>query len=455
MITQIASRAWWHRHLSRSARSWQELETFPRLSPGGQRRALAERLLARIQYFGQREDALPEWREAARIRNPQDLWRIWQDLPIMDKKMLQSRFQPQEIQRRFGLEGIVKSTGGSTGEPTHIFHDTAMTLAANAASTYTRMRMGWRPGMATIIIWGSERDIGRKTSLRSRCYVRMMRDFVVDGYELNEQTVDRVVELIGKHRPVAVQGFTSMLAFVARTLLERKRKVPAGSVHTAWNGGEMLFSDQSEIFRQAFGKPILNRYGGRELSVMACQFTERGPLEVLRPWVFLEVVNEAGKPVGAGESGRLIWTSTVSGGTPLLRYDIGDLGSFHSSDTGEAGICRLARIEGRFAGLLRLPNGKKINCIYWNHLFKEFPEVRQFQVALRGDTGLELRLQGSGLANDREALLRRTLADFIGSSPIAIHWMERLPLTRQGKLVQVVREPAETGGSYACAAERC
>jgi phenylacetate-CoA ligase len=170
----------------------------------------------------------------------------------------------------------------------------------------------------------------------------------------------------------------------------------------------------------------------------------------------VEIVDDAGKPVSPGESGRLLWTSTVCRGTPLLRYDIGDLGSFDLSQETEAGVSQLRALDGRFAGVLTLPGGKKINCIYWNHLFKEFPEVHQFQVALQNHGKLAIRLQGSGMAEARDASLRQTLRNFIGDLPLTITWVERIPLTPRGKLLQVVSEQdgAQAAAAGGQAAER-
>ncbi len=39
---------------------------------------------------------------------------------------------------------------------------------------------------------------------------------------------------------------------------------------------------------------------------MACQFQENGPINVLRPWIFLEVVDEQGRQATPGEPGRLL-----------------------------------------------------------------------------------------------------------------------------------------------------
>jgi phenylacetate-CoA ligase len=439
MIVEAASRYWWRRFVEREACSWEELESFPRQGPARQRRILSERLLAQVQYFGNRADALPEWREAARITNPDELWKAWPSLPVLTKKDLQAWFPAGELQSRFRLEGVVKSTGGSTGEPTHVFHDTPMMRAANAASTYTRLKMGWRPGMATVKVWGSERDIRRRVDLRTRLYTRLLRDIVVDGYEMNDHTVSRFLALVRRYRPVSIWGFSSMLDFVAKAIVQQQACPPPGSVRTAWNGGEMLLPGQNETFRRAFGVAILNRYGGRELSTMACQFEDGGPLVVLRPWLFVEIVNDSGRPAGPGESGRLLWTSTICRGTPILRYDIGDLASFLPTHEDESGISALSDLHGRAAGILDLPDGRKINCLYWNHLFKEFHEVHQFQIVLQQDGSLDCLLKGSGFTGPREAALRTTAQSFLGGVRMNFKWVEQIPLTQGGKLLQVVR----------------
>jgi phenylacetate-coenzyme A ligase PaaK-like adenylate-forming protein len=441
MTPRFVSRLWVRRYLSRHACSSSELKEFAKIRPSEQRRALARKLLDQIQYFGQRADALPEWREAARIQDPDVLWRVWPSLPILTKKDLQERFPAAEIGQRFGIPGVVNSTGGSTGEPTRFFHDTTMIRKTQAVVFYTREQMGWRPGMPTIIVWGSERDIGRATASRKQRFDNRLRnEYLLDGYHLGDQTVDRVLEIAHKRAPVAIYGFTSMLEFVARAILNRNAALRSGQIAAAWNGGEMLFQEQKDVFRLAFGHPLLNIYGGRELSAMACQTSEDGYLEVLRPWLFLEIVDDAGRPTAPGESGRLIWTSTVCHGTPFLRYDIEDLGSYNPESLTESGISAIAELHGRVAGLLELPDGRKINNIYWNHLFKEITEVKQFQVILRSTGQLNILLIGARLSTEREQQLRAVLRNFLGPIPVDLKWVDNIPRTSQGKLVQVIRE---------------
>src|SRR5688572_23677720 len=204
MFIRTIRQYWWQRFEQRDSCSAADLIDFRGLNPEAQRRLLAARLFAQIRYFGNREDALPEWREAARINDPDELWRVWPSLPILTKKALRDYFDADATKSRFGIDGMVRATGGSTGEPTRVLHDGGMLRATKAASTYTRIRMGWKPGMATVVVWGSERDIGRKQDLRNRLYTQLMGDYVVDGYGLTRETVRTVLSLVHQHRPAAL-----------------------------------------------------------------------------------------------------------------------------------------------------------------------------------------------------------------------------------------------------------
>ncbi len=397
------------------------------------------RLQAQVRYFGARCDALPEWKEAARIQNPLDLISAWSYLPVLSRQDLNKRFSASEIKKRFGIAGIVSQTGGSTGEPTAYLHDKRMLQASTAARSYCRMKAGWRPGMKTISIWGSDRDIGKASSLGNRISGRLRNEWIVGGYKLSQETTDQVAKLIGENEEVAIYGFSSMLEFVAQDILKRGIHIQSGAVVAAWNGGEMLQPRQSELFKLAFGVPLLNLYGSRELSAMAYQDRPGQGLRVLRPLHYLEIVNDQNQPVSVGETGRLLWTSTVCRGTPLLRYECGDLGRYEARGVDESGIREIAELTGRSAGLIEI-NGKTINALFWNHLFKDYPEIEQFQVAVKSARALEIRLKGKPFSEDQEVRLRFLLNEMTGSAPVSLRWVDQMTRTKQGKLEQVLRE---------------
>jgi phenylacetate-CoA ligase len=430
----------WQAYRTFAARPIGELDRFAGLAPALQRYEIAQRLLAQLRYFGSRADALPQWREAMRIRDPEELWNIWPSLPVMTKSQLNARFEPVEMQRRFGLRGRINATGGSTGEPTRFFLDTPMLRASRGAHLYSRLKMGWRPGMPTIVVWGSDRDIGKQSRLFPRMAQKIYRNRLIPGFEIGAKEVREILATMRSEGPVAIYGYSSLLQYLAERTLADGAQIPRGRVATAWNGGEMLYDYQVQTFRRAFGVPVLNRYGGRELSVTAFQESEEAPLRVLRPWIFLEIVDDSGKTVAPGETGRLLLTSTICRGTPFLRYEVGDLGSYRATDSDESGISRIATLDGRNAGSIRLNDGRTVSSIYWNHLLKDYPEVNQFQVRVKPRGQLSLVLVGKGFSEDRSDQLKAVLRLVWKEQPVDLIWTRAIPRSAQGKLAQVVHE---------------
>jgi phenylacetate-CoA ligase len=441
----LLSRAWYVAALRDSWRGIRELRRFRTLDADARRRSLATRLQSLVRDIAARADALPEWREAARIVDADALLEAWPTLPIVTKSMLRESFTADRVAATCGRPGRISASGGSTGEPTRFFHDRAMLSTSEAKAYYVRRRLGWSPGMATIAVWGSDRDIGRRDPIVKRIVGSLRRDVIIGGYRFDEGTARRFVDEVNTHAPVAVYGFTSMLVHVARVALELGLRIRPNAIRVAWNGGEVLTADQSELFDRAFGVPIHNLYGGRELSTIACQFALPGPLEVLGPFDYVEIVDDAGAPAAPGQPGRLIVTSTVCRGTPFLRYEIGDMAIADAEHRDASGIVALREILGRRSGLLQLANGTQVNNLYWNHLFKEFNEVQQFQVVVHADGSLTFRLRGRGFQGSAEADLRKKLLLLLGAVPVRFEWVPTIPLTRLGKLLQVVDERMPAG----------
>jgi phenylacetate-CoA ligase len=418
------------------------IAAFRHETPAEARRGLAGRLRDQVRYFARRPDALPEWREAAAIADLDELWRVWPTLPILTKRDLQSRFSARALKAR-EVDGIPDATGGSTGEPTTFIHDAAFKRTTGAITFLTRQALGWRPGLPTVCVWGAQRDIGQGLTgwrkLRHAITSGASRLHEVDGFALTDDTARRVYDRLRAVGPgAAIYGFGSMLEHVARVVQRERWPVPRGLVGVAWNGGEMLYPEQGQLFESVFGVPILDYYGGRELGTIAAQHIAGGPLHIVRPYIFLELVGDDGLPVAPGQPGRVVLTSTACRGTPFLRYDVGDLATASADAIDDAGIARLDALLGRTSSVLHLPNGATVHNIYWNHLFKEFDEVTQFQVRLKPDGSIALSFVGRGFGEQREAGLRSTLASFLGAIPVQIAWVDAIPATRLGKRLQVV-----------------
>lgn len=438
----MLSEVYWSLYFAKSKAAvyWRELDSFSDLNPAQRKQRLSEMLLAQVRYFGYRRDALPEWREAAGVTSPLELWEIWQHLPILTKIDIQDRYIPEEIRDAFGVNGIINQTGGSTGEPTRFLWDSESIKRRAAAQYYCWKKFGWRPGTPTVCLWGSPRDLGLAANRRFKWLTNLRNVRTVAGFAFDSSTVEQTKAFLNRHEQVAIYGYTSLLDQLARALQDQRYVVPENKVVAAWSGAEAVEREQAERFEDVFGTRIRNQYGGREFGAIAFEDGNNGPLKLLRPNVFIEIVDDAGRPCGPGEVGRILITTLHGRGTPFLRYENGDLGRYDISDLDESGIGALASIEGRKSGLVRLKNNRVVHNTFWGMLIKEFPQVKQFQVRQHRDQSIVIRLRGERLSDEDEQRLRGLVGNMVMDTPFRLEWVDKIPLTREGKLIQVHSE---------------
>lgn len=436
----LVSKLVWREYFRRKNVSshWALLES-TRLSDPEKRGALiCDRIADALRYFGRREDSLPEWTYAADQIDTENVWQVWQSLPILSKQDVQQKFDPEYINNRFGIHGVIGATGGSTGEPTRFVTDSVALEAKTAAQLYVRTKFGWRPGDVSVAVWGSNRDIGLSNNWKGRLRHYLTDTRLISSYAFSDTVVDQVVALFQKYKRLELYGYASLLEQLAAVVLERGASIPKDRLVSAWSGGEPLGADQVELFRRAFDQTLHNHYGGREFGPIAYRVGGSNRFTIMRPNLFVEVVDDYDRPCAPGEIGRVLVTSLTGRGTPFLRYENGDLASFAPDDHDESGVGYLREIHGRISGITHLANGRRLHNIFWNQLFKEYPQVEQFQVQQSNTGYLTILLKGQGLSEAIENELCHRIATLVGPQEFTTLWTDEIPLTREGKRMQVV-----------------
>ncbi len=366
-------------------------------------------------------------------------------LPILTRKGLQQRFG--ELERIYrGRRGIYENrTGGSTGEPVHYLRSKGMDRACRGATHETMGILGWQPGMKRLCLWGSDRDIGLSAS--QPWYRALMGNAVVfGGFRCGEAEYLAFYDEVRRSPGCAVYGYTSLLEDCARTLRERGLRLPAGHVRAAWVGGEMLFDRQRELFEQVFGAPLRNLYGSRECEAVAAECRE-GSLHV-NPRYVLEATPVDGLEKGQG---ALLVTDLFNSVTPLLRYQIGDLGHVEPAECrcGRRGQV-LARLAGRVSGLIELSSGHKVSHIFFSHLLKEYAEIRQFQTVRCDPDRFEIRYSGLELpAFAQQRIVERTSVALEGATVevVRVDELEKSPTGKLRHHVELSKAGAPAPGS--------
>lgn len=301
----------------------------------------------------------------------------FQQLPFLTKDVIRrhgNELVANDIHRR---RWYYNTSGGSTGEPVRLIQDASFRRWARATKLLYDQWTGYHPGMPKLLLWGSERDlfIGRETPI-----VQLKRWFKnelwLNAMRMSPEDMLRYCEFIVQWRPVQILAYPESIYELA--LFCNSRGLRVSGVRAIMTSGGTLHSDMRRVIERTFGAPVFNRYGSREVGDIACECSQHSGLHISPLTHYVEIVRSDGTPAGVGEVGEIVVTSLVNYSMPLIRYKIGDLGSWSpvSCSCGREWPT-LERVVGRTKDQFRLPDGTTVRVPDSLLYFRDW--VRRFQ----------------------------------------------------------------------------
>ncbi len=142
---------------------------------------------------------------------------------------------------------------------------------------------------------------------------------------LTEQSLDEFHSALLRHRPRIIQAYARSAVLFARYL--ETRGLTPHRPRAIVTSAESLDDDDRTLLERTFGCPVFNRYGCREVSVIASECAAHTGLHVMAEGLYLEIETPTG-PAKPGEVGSILVTDLLNVAMPLIRYRIGDMGSW-------------------------------------------------------------------------------------------------------------------------------
>ena len=380
-------------------------------------------------------------------------------LPILTKEMVRAHADDLVTEDADRSDLVAGATGGSTGVPMPYYHDTDYWCRATAAAMRGDEWAGWRLGERQASVWGTPMHESRRDAALRATMERLRNFLFVPGFDLSPAAADDAIRRVAEWRPVLLSGYASILASLARRMAETGGlpEPPRGVVSSA----EPLRQDERALVEEAFRAPVFDRYGCREAGLIAQECVEHAGLHIAAERVYVEVVDDVGRPADPGETGRVLVTVLDTGSFPLVRYEVGDLAVVAEPSPCACGnpLPRLARVEGRLLDILHTARGGALTGVFFPHLMKEFPWVRAFQVVQDATGDVELRVvpETPRVPADRQQEVVRAVENAMGDGVgVTLRLVDELERTASGK-VRVTRSdwrPAagRRPGTRACAA---
>jgi phenylacetate-CoA ligase len=336
------------------------------------------------------------------------------------------------------------STGGSTGEPTHVWLGPEESGWRESALEYPMRRIGAPTGTPTGYLWGHHLDPVARGTWRERYHDFESNVRWFDCFRLSGDVLARYHAEFARWRPACIIAYASALAALAEFALSENLK-PDYPTRCFVTGAEKLLPAQRAAIERAFARPVHERYGSRDVGIMGFQIEPQRTHDFEVDWqnVFVE-------PETATEESPILVTKLHADGMPMLRYRVGDVGRFpRDGGSGRPGqpAFALREVLGRETDRIWLPDGRWITGLQMPHMLKDYP-VREFMFLQRPDYSVELQVipQNNFGEDARRSILETVAANLPGLS-VSLALVQSIPRTKANKLRPVVSEVKRMEGN--------
>jgi phenylacetate-CoA ligase len=319
----------------------------------------------------------------------------FEKLPILSKSDIRSIFSvpgsnPPVHRSSFSLHRsprIPHSTGGSTGQPLKFFITRESYEWRSAVSDRGYSWAQAEEGQRSFYVWGTAiKAPGIIQKLKTGFHHWLQNREYFDSFHFDDAAKEECCRRINKFRPVSLVGYAGNLIELARFVKRNPEKLK-WRAKTAVTAAEGLRPGMRELIEEHLADEVFMSYGSREFMLIGMENKEHSGYHISSDNLYVEVVDDDGVPLPAGESGRIVVTDLHNDATPFVRYEIGDLGVMggglateDTEGTEAGGFPVLLSVEGRLQEVIVRADGEKLTALFIPHLMKEFEWVDGYQV---------------------------------------------------------------------------
>ena len=170
---------------------------------------------------------------------------------------------------------IHDATGGSTGEPVVIYSSPEDLGWKLSGQQYYQSLLGCPHGSRIATLYGGELDVTATPSRQARLK-NWLSNYSPHGcFRLDEPYLMEVHRAFSRFQPDMIVAYASAVHLLAITL-EQNNQHPTYPRKVIVTGAEKLESHQRAAVERVFSVPVVERYGSRDVSMMAYQIPGHG-----------------------------------------------------------------------------------------------------------------------------------------------------------------------------------
>jgi phenylacetate-CoA ligase len=257
---------------------------------------------------------------------------------------------------------------------------------------------------------------------------------ILDSFDMTNEKMFDYYRQFQKYRPKIIIAYANSIYLFARFLKENNlRPVKLNGIISS---AEKLSADKRKLIEEVFGCRVFDRYGSREVGLIASECEEHEGMHINMDGVFVEFIRN-GKPCKENEPGNITVTDLYNYAMPLIRYDTGDIGSFTDKKCScERGFPLMNCVEGRTADFIII-NEKMIHGEYFTHLFYGVRGIKQFQLIQETENYIIVRIVKDKDLDIADIMtIKNKIKEFCGEDMnVCIDFVDKIPLPKSGKFM--------------------
>ena len=366
-------------------------------------------------------------------------------IPKVEKEDLRDRF-PGFLNLNYKGRVTTGKTSGSTGHSLRLFYDTVHESYSEAGRWRAKDWWGIRPGSPHVSIWGRP-FASYKDRLSQKAKSYMMNTQLFSAFDLNEESLENIWRKIFRFRPNIIYGYPSAIFPLSVYLKETKKDAQRLGVKVIMTTAESITAQQRELIEDVFGCKTANEYGCSETGgfVYECP---HGSWHISSELTFMEFLDHEGNPVNSGQTGEIFLTHLRNDYMPLIRYRVGDTGTFLTGDcTCGRGLPLMEVSVTKESDKVILANGKCFSSEIFDYInlavMKTFPfSIHQFRVIQKTHDSFHIEIvPGNGSVDKAEIFFKDLIEKQLGRSlNININRVSQIRREPSGKLRYFISE---------------
>jgi len=362
------------------------------------------------------------------IKNVNDLNKI----PILKKSQIQNE-SPKLIARHIDRNrSISNTTSGSTGKPLTLFYD------RNAISDIKsrKLRNYFESGgnlRDKIVRFTNPNRFAKNTVVQHLGFLNTKYLSVFDN-------VDKHIQNLLKISPDVIEGYPSILWLIANFIENKNIEgIDPKIIHST---AEVLPLNIRKKINSVFNTEVFDQYGSMEFGTFAWECQEHNGYHMDIESIVVEFLKN-GENVSSEEKADLVVTGLFNFTMPLIRYAIGDAGSYRLEQCScGRGLPLMNIIEGRIDDFLVLPSGTVISPRNINFL-ENVRGISKYRIIQKTQDKILVQIiKGPEFSENTVSQAEKEIRNGCLNEDITIsvETVEKIPKDKSGKTRAVVSE---------------